>query len=118
MVHENDDIHYALQSNAPSTFHPDDIKDIVAEVPGGNDEYSWWWILELAPDKFALVSGWCDYTGWDCQSGIDEVGIFENALLAANAAPEIEEYSNRAIRKNLAGQLSGEYPKFTLWAGV
>lgn len=114
-VHENDDIWYALDNNATKMFQPEQIEDIVAEVPGQNDEFNWWWILKLGIDKYVLVSGWCDYTGWDCQSGVTEYGIFNSPMLAAEAAPDIEEYSNRAIKPNLVAQLRGEYPKFTYW---
>lgn len=115
-IHDSDDLWSALNNNQPQSFTVDSVKDIVAEVPGENDEFSWWWILELSSGKFVLLSGWCDYTGWDCQSGIDEIGTYDSALLAANDAPEQEDYSERAIRKNLVGQLTGEFPKFTYWS--
>jgi len=112
-VHENDDLWYAIENNGLSNFKEDDIIDIVAEVPGENDEFSWWWVLELQNGKFALLEGWCDYTGWDCQSGLSENGIFDNAILAAENSPE--EDSGRKIKENLIGQINGIYPKYTLW---
>ena len=115
MIRKNDDLWYALSYNPPDTFAVDDIKDIVAEIPGENDELNWWWILKLKTKKFVLLSGWCDCTGWDCQSGIDEIGIFKTALQAAKSSPVKEEYSKRLIRKNLMGQIKGIYPKFTYW---
>ena len=113
--HKNDDLWWALRYNDPKKFTTDEIVDIIAEVPGENDEFLWWWILELKNGKFALFGASCDYTGWDCQSGIDFEDVYNSAIEAANAAPIIEEYSNRSIRKNLVGQLEGQYPKFTYW---
>ena len=115
MYNQSDDLKYAIESNSLDTFLEEEIVDIVAEVPGSNDEFSWWWVLQLTKDRFALVSGWCDYTGWDCQSGITEHGIYSTALKAAKESPEIEKYSDRNIRKNLVGQLKGKFPKFTYW---
>lgn len=114
-IHPNDDLWYALEYNNPNTFNPLDVKDIVAEVPGANDEFSWWWILKLGTHKFMLLEGSCDYTGWDCQSGINEYPIRTTALLAAKDAPDVEKYSKRAIKPNLVAQLKGQYPKFTYW---
>lgn len=114
-VHENDDLWYALGNNPPSTFTPDDVADIVAEVPGANDELSWWWIIELTNGRFALVSGWCDYTGWDCQSGIYEHGNYDSALIAAESVDDTNDMGGRSIRKNLIGQITGEFPKYTYW---
>ena len=110
--HKNDDLWYALENNPPSMFKPDDVIDIVAEVPGANDEFDWWWVLEMTDGRFFLLSGGCDYTGWDCQSDITEHGYFENAEAAARAAPTVEEYSKRDIQNNLYRQVVGEQPLF------
>ena len=115
-VHPNDDLWYAIENNGLNDFSEADIKDIVAEVPGENDEYSWYWILKLTNKKYALLSGWCDYTGWDCQSGLKTLGVYNTALQAANAAPKEEECSKRFIRLNLVNQIKGKYPKFTYWS--
>jgi len=111
-LNENDDIWSALDYNTPRTFQIGEIESIEAEVPGANDELSWWWVLRLANDRYVLLEGWCDYTGWDCQSGIVEYGIVETALEAAKLAPEAENgwKDDREIRKNLSNQLLGEQP--------
>jgi hypothetical protein len=114
-VHENDDLWYALEFNHPQSFLPEDIKDIMAEVPGENDEFSWWWILKLGAKKYTLLEGSCDYTGWDCQSSINEYPIVNTAIKASQFAPIIEDYSKRAIQPNLIAQLKGQFPKFTYW---
>jgi hypothetical protein len=111
-VHENDDLWYALENNPLEELTPEDIVDICAEVPGENDEFTWWWIVKLRDDRYVLLEGWCDYTGWDCQSTLDVEIITSTSLEAAIGAPE-QDYSGRAIRLNLMRQLNGTNPKFT-----
>jgi hypothetical protein len=109
-LNENDDIWSALECNSPETFQIGEVESIEAEVPGANDELAWWWILRLANDRYILVKGACDYTGWDCQSYIEEFDIVETALAAAQLAPEFEDYSSRKIKQNLVNQVLGEQP--------
>ncbi len=85
----------------------EDIANIHAEVPGHNDEDSRYWVLELKDGRFVLTSAWCDYTGWDCQSGGDSQAA-ASAEEAAMLAPE-KEY-DREIRRNLLAQIKGEQP--------
>lgn len=113
IVHLNDDLWNALDSNTPTNFMRNDVIDIVAEVPGANDEFTWWWILQLKDGQFALLAALCDYTGWDCQSCIVTEKICTTAMQCAETAPEKD--SDRTIRANLIGQLTGKYPKFTYW---
>lgn len=115
-LNENDDLWRALDNNGTNTFSREEIKSIVAEVPGQNDELDWWWILKLDARKYLLLRGWCDYTGWDCCSGTDELGIFKSALQAAKAAPETGEfhYDNRNVRNTLIGQVKGTTPFATI----
>lgn len=47
------------------------VDDCILEITGEHDEASWHWILKLKDGQIAYASGWCDYTGWDCQSGAD-----------------------------------------------
>jgi len=109
----NDDLWYALEYNPSQSFNHDEVVSILAEVPGENDELSWWWVLELTRERYILVSGWCDFTGWDCQSGIEEYPIVGNKYDAPLYAPASEEYTGRTIRSNLTKQLSGTQPKYT-----
>jgi hypothetical protein len=48
-----------------------DMKE--GEYPGplsmGDGEFAW--LLKLKNSKWATVLGWHDYTGWDCQSGLE-----------------------------------------------
>ena len=86
-------------------FTLDDIHNLHAEVPGHNDEDYWYWVIELKDGRFLLTSAWCDYTGWDCQSG-GESKVAESAEAAAMLAPERE--NGREIRRNLLAQIRGE----------
>jgi hypothetical protein len=108
-AYENDDLQYALENNPPNEFKPEEITHIVAEVCGENDGCDWWWILKLTNNRFFLLSGGCDYTGWDCQSSIIEYGFFSSALKAAEAVPFKDTY-NREIRANLLAQVKNKQP--------
>ncbi len=80
------------------TFH--------AVVMGANDEDNWWWLYQINNDFF-LTSGWCDYTGWDCQSGA-KTNKFLTLEEALESAPEIEPYTeSNTIRQWLKDQLNG-----------
>ncbi len=85
----------------------EDIANIHAEVPGHNDEDYWYWIIELMDGRFVITGAWCDYTGWDCQSGGDS-HIAASAEDAAMLAPE--QSCDREIQRNLLAQLRGEQP--------
>lgn len=50
------------------------IQSVALTIEGENDGASWHWIVRLTNGKWAYVTGGCDYTGWDCQSGCDWVG--------------------------------------------
>ena len=41
------------------------ITEIHAEIAGANDECNWYWIVKLNDGRYALITGCCDYTGWD-----------------------------------------------------
>jgi len=38
---------------------------------GENDGEHWVWIVSFANGETWYAEGWCDYTGWDCQSGME-----------------------------------------------
>jgi hypothetical protein len=48
-----------------------DVVDVVATSEGVNDETSWIGAFLLKDGRHLFLSAWCDYTGWDCQSGCD-----------------------------------------------
>jgi hypothetical protein len=52
----------------------DDIKQIAAawgDGPGGS-EWTGGFLMELKDGRWLYLTGWCDYTGWGCQDGIEE----------------------------------------------
>lgn len=106
----NNDLWYCLEYNTPSSFSSDDIEDIIAEVSGMNDEFNWWWIIKLKNGSYALLSAWCDYTGWDCQSGIDFERIGTSIYMVTVDAPFKEAWTDRAIRSVLRAQADGILP--------
>ena len=57
----------ACESNSVDSS---DLVDVILEIIGENGEASWHWIVKTT-SGFAYISGWCDYTGWDCQSGAE-----------------------------------------------
>lgn len=111
---QDDDLRLAIDNNGlDGDFKEDDIKEIVAEVPGANDEFDWHWVVSLHDGRFAYLYGGCDYTGWDCQSFLTVVGTYPTALDAADAAVEKEKYSDRLIRQNLRDQITLKQPKYS-----
>ena len=65
---DNYDLMAACRENG---IQHDDIAGVVLEITGENDEYSWHWLVSLSDGRFAYITGWCDYTGWDCKSGAE-----------------------------------------------
>ena len=105
----DDDMEAAFENSNPDEFKLEDIDNILAEIAGENDEYSWYWIVVLKDGRYALIEAACDYIGWDCQSwinlytgkSIDEVLEF---------APEKEDWTKRIIRSQLKNQVLGLQP--------
>lgn len=52
-----------------ASFDREDVVEIVACEEGENDGDNWIGVFKLANGTFGWLSAWCDYTGWDCQSG-------------------------------------------------
>ncbi len=65
------DLEAALQHNIGEGLELDDIARAVCVKEGANDEENWIWYVQTNDGRVAEIDGWCDYTGWDCQSGID-----------------------------------------------
>jgi hypothetical protein len=47
------------------------VAEVIAADEGQNDGDSWVMVGRLTDGRFFFLSAWCDYTGWDCQSGGD-----------------------------------------------
>jgi hypothetical protein len=52
-----------------ASFDFDDVATIIKTEEGANDGDSWLAVGVLKDGTFFFLSAWCDYTGWDCQSG-------------------------------------------------
>jgi hypothetical protein len=63
------DLFYAIEYNDRGPLvEGAKITDLKLEQEGCNDGDSWIWHLTVNGERWSL-EGWCDYTGWDCQSG-------------------------------------------------
>lgn len=49
---------------------PNNIKEYIWGEEGGHDEGEWNLLAKLKNGKYIFFTAWCDYTGFDCQSGI------------------------------------------------
>jgi hypothetical protein len=100
------DLHQAILYNGTyetPKLTSDDIERVLALVEGENDGAHWHWIVELRgygpnEEKYAHIDGWCDYTGWDCQSAI----AVDYARTAIEACTKSGSFSGELLR-----QLSG-----------
>lgn len=52
-----------------ASFSIDDVASIVKMDEGQNDGDSWLAVGTLRDGSYFFLTAWCDYTGWDCQSG-------------------------------------------------
>lgn len=76
------DLKSCLDNNSDVGIKPSDISIVLAVCEGENDGQPWYWVLQLNDGRFASLRGWCDYTGWDCQSGAS-IEFFDTARAAA-----------------------------------
>ena len=67
MAIDNYDLRSACEYN---NIDSSDLVDVLLEITGENVEADWHWIVTTT-SGFAYISGGCDYTGWDCQSGAE-----------------------------------------------
>jgi len=67
MAIDNYDLRSACEYN---NIDSSDLVDVLLEITGENNEASWHWIVRTT-SGYAYISGGCDYTGWDCQSGAE-----------------------------------------------
>ncbi len=52
-------------------FSIEDVEEVLYAEEGWNDGDPWTGVFKLKDGRFGYVDAWCDYTGWDCQSGGD-----------------------------------------------
>lgn len=96
------DLYTCLEFNGQENFSVYDIKQVLAVYEGYNDRDSWHWVLELKEpiksihnkfvviNKYIYLTGWCDYTGWDCRSDAWSE-MCPSAVAAAHMATIIEQ---------------------------
>lgn len=66
-----DQLAYACEYNGLGPVDGHRITGLVMVQQGERDEGSWIWHVTLDDGATWTLEGWCDYTGWDCQSGTD-----------------------------------------------
>lgn len=82
------------------------VRHMGACIFGENDESSWMWIFQTEDMKWGYAVAWCDYTGWDCQSGGSWKIGFATPFEAVEAMPETTEKDKHVLLM----QISGEAP--------
>ena len=71
---EASDFAYAINYNSadvPASLTGLEVSSLSCIQIGANDYESWIWEVTMADGSRWRVEGWCDYTGWDCQSGTE-----------------------------------------------
>lgn len=109
------DLIACLCYNPQTGFELLDIDSVLAVVDGERDERPWFWILKLKDGRHVYMTGSCDYTGWDCQSGATS-SIVDTAQAALALAPEkdgCEWRGFRDVRSELEKQLDAGQRKTT-----
>lgn len=71
------DIYDFTESVERSKVEEKDIKHVKAAFGGKccdqcGSEWSGGFLMELKDGRWLYLTGWCDYTGWGCQDGIEE----------------------------------------------
>ena len=81
-------------------------------LPGQNDELNWYWVAKVNghTKPWALISAWCDYTGWGCRDGCTVTfhDTPEDAASAVDGAPRGADA--RQPRTALLAQIAGTTP--------
>lgn len=99
MIYEGDDYNLSscLQNNLQ--YIPGKVTSIVACIEGKHEGAYWHWIVTLDNKNFAYITGGCDYTGWDGQSGAssEEAKTIEEVL---SLTPTFDNY-NRNVTDEL-----------------
>lgn len=66
-----DDLAYAICYNGcPDGFDALALTGLRLTQQGERDEGEWHWEVDLSDGSTWIAVGWCDYTGWDCRSGL------------------------------------------------
>lgn len=103
------DLFGCLEYNPQEQFDITHIQSVIAEVPGQHNEWNYHWVLLLKDGLFVYLTGWCDYTGWDCQSGAESwMGFSAQDVVAHAPETETRFEATIAVRNELERQLNLE----------
>lgn len=97
----------------------DNVRKVLALFEGENDGDSWRWIFVTNDNRYAFMKGWCDYTGWDCQSGCN-VTYFDNIkdtvrfMITEESTGGWQNEKRKDVINSLITQLIGN--KHTTWS--
>lgn len=59
------DLSSCIENNFDDKLSFEEIKNVLAHVPGEHDGSAYWWVLELKNGDFGLLCGGCDFSGWE-----------------------------------------------------
>lgn len=83
------------------SFGIDDVDEIIAAEEGENDGDSWLGVFKLKDGRYAMLDAWCDYTGWDCQSGgTSRVASSLDSLIRFGLTNEQRDRLNLEVKGN------------------
>lgn len=103
----DEDLKYGASCNGLS-MRVDQIKNVLAQVPGAADSANWYWLCLMKNGRYGLFWGGCDYTGWDCQSNMDyREGPSIKAVFALLTEVTTEQ---KSIKQQLLDQVDGKQP--------
>ena len=74
----------------------DNVAKVLAVWAGENDGDSWRWIFVTNDKRYGYMVGWCDYTGWDCQSSCNVV-YFSTIVDAVRHMINVELDANQDV---------------------
>lgn len=64
------DFAYAIEYNERGPLVEHALTGLLMVEKGYNDGDDWLWLVRLSNGHHWWLRGWCDYTGWDCRSGV------------------------------------------------
>lgn len=103
------DLAGCLENNPQENIKLEDIDKVLAVVEGENELTSWHWIIKLkGARKYVYMTGWCDYTGWDCISDAKAYPTRTTRLKALKDVLSEMTSVDTDVYKSLHQQLVGE----------
>jgi hypothetical protein len=64
-----EEFHLACEHNE-SPINSDDVERVLAAWTDDTEEPNYAWLFLLKDGRYAAVTAWHDYTGWDCRSSL------------------------------------------------